>query len=202
MSVPTSAEHLPPAARSGLDVAIWFLIRASEERQRVPMEKLQLLLYFAEAAFAAKHDGRRLMPGLFLAGETGPYEPNVALALECGLATPPQPTITAEAVAVLAALWKQYGAVPTSALTRVALNDGIWQSTLQRGINCAIDPAALGQAYVPKQKPAPKAERKIEPKAPAAVKSPAARRPEADLRFTGDGRLVTRWAPRRRIERG
>src|SRR5580704_5640350 len=105
MSDQTSAEHLPPAARSGLDVALWFLIRASEERQRIPMEKLQLLLYFAEAAFAAKHAGRRLITGQFLAGQAGPYEPTVAVALECGLSAPPQPTIAAEAEALLAALW-------------------------------------------------------------------------------------------------
>lgn len=206
MSVQASADHLPPAARSGLDVALWFLIRASEERQRLPMEKLQMLLYFAEAAFSAKHGGRRLIAGQFLAGEAGPYDPTVAVALECGLSAPPQPSIAAEAEALLVALWKQYGAVPTTALTRVAMNDGVWQAALKRGINCPIDPAALRQAYMPKRKsavkpaakPAPQAE---QPAIPAATKPAAARRPEADLRFTGDGRLVTRWTPRRRIER-
>ncbi|HUN51820.1 MAG TPA: hypothetical protein VMU42_11910 [Candidatus Sulfotelmatobacter sp.] len=206
MTVPTGADHMPPAARSGLDVALWFLIRASEERQRVPMEKLQLLLYLAAATFIAKHDGRHLLPGQFVAGAAGPYEPTVALALECGLNNPPQPSIAPEAEPLLLALWNQYGAMPTAALARIAGNDGVWQTALQRGAGSPIDTAALRQAYGAKRSGTAKASAKGDKAEKAAApankaKAAATARPEADLRFTGDGRLVTRWAPRRRIER-
>jgi uncharacterized phage-associated protein len=200
MTKSAPANHrLAPAARSGLDVALWFLIRASEERQQLSMPKLQLLLYFAQATYAGARDGRQLMPGIFLAGEDGPYEPNVAVALECGLANPPEPTMAADVEPLLRALWRQYGALPTAALHRVAANDGVWHATLERGVNAEIEFTAMRKAYgikPPAEEATTRQKRDIAAKAASKPE-----RLETDLRFTGDGRLVTRWAPRRRIER-
>jgi hypothetical protein len=96
--------------------------------------------------------------------------------------------------------------MPTAALARIVGNDGVWQAALQRGAGSLIDAATLRQAYGAKRAAAEKVSAKEgkaeKAAAPAAkAKAPPAARPETDLRFTGDGRLVTRWAPRRRIER-
>jgi uncharacterized phage-associated protein len=197
MTKSASVVHLAaPAARSGLDVALWFLMRASEERQQLSMPKLQLLLYFAQATYAGAHTERQLMPGVFLAGAEGPYEPTVAVALECGLSNPPEPIIAADAAPLLRALWRQYGALPAAALHRVIVKDGVWKAALERGVNSEIEPAAMRKGY------ASKPEAGSQPRKETPTKAPSkAQRPETDLRFTGDGRLVTRWAPRRRIER-
>lgn len=164
-----------PAARSCLDVAIWFLVRAANERRQLPMQKLQLLLYLAQNAYEARNGGGLLMPAAFVAGEQGPSEPNVALALECGLAAPPEPQIDAGAEPVLAAIWRQYAALPAEALLRVVRN-------------------AAAKASPP---PVP------DTSAPEDGAGEGAPKPRThrDLRFTGDGRLVTRWMPRRRLQR-
>jgi hypothetical protein len=159
----------------------------------------ELLLYFAQATYAGAHNGRQLMPGVFLAGKDGPYEPNIAVALECGLTNPPEPAIAADAVPLLGALWRQYGVLPMAALHRVAQKDGVFPAALERGVNSEIELVAMRKAYGIKQQAAETTARPKKDSPAQASNKP--QRPETDLRFTGDGRLVTRWAPRRRIER-
>ena len=61
----------PPAARTALDVAIWFLDRARTDDSHLPFQKLHRLLYLAQSLFAARTGGL-LMPAIFLAEEVGP----------------------------------------------------------------------------------------------------------------------------------
>lgn len=75
---------LAPAARSSLAVAPWFQRAAAQSRVVLTPTKLQRLLYFAQARFAAEAGGARLMPAVFLATAFGPLEPNIHHLFEQG----------------------------------------------------------------------------------------------------------------------
>lgn len=187
-----------PASRSALDVAFWLLERAVGDRQAPDLRRLQLLLYLAQAHYAGERAGAKLMPATFVAEADGPIEPTVALVLANGLQNPWPPELSPEVTAYLQRLWRRYGALPAVALQRLIGTDRVWTTALAAGAGTEIPVDAMQQAYLePVKSP-------HVPTAPARPKQPA---PEAtgeassDLRFTADGRAVTRWKPKRRIER-
>ncbi len=143
--LPPRNSLLPPMVRSPVDVALWF--QDQEGAGRLSARKLHCLLYLAQAYFAAAQDGRALMPASFHAAAEGPFEPTVALVLECGLARPPTVEIPPRIEAVLAALWQQYGRIPGPGLARLIAADGIWKSCRESNPDGLIPLDALGAAY-------------------------------------------------------
>lgn len=172
--------------RSGVDVALWFVARAEEARVFLPAKKLQQLMYLAQAVFAGRAGGRKLMPATFLAGEQGPYEPNILIMLDAGLATTPRPMIAKSAKSLLEIIWREYGVQTPQQLSRLIAADGLWRSTFERGANSEVTIDAMRRAYAP---------------ARSAATGPARPSEAATVRFTLDGRPVVKWAPKRRIER-
>ena len=53
------------AVESTIDVALWFLNRASAEDSYIQAQKLQRLLYLAQGCYAQEYYGRKLMPAVF-----------------------------------------------------------------------------------------------------------------------------------------
>lgn len=189
MTRPSSATlaSAVPAVRSALDVALWFTARAEAASTPLGARKLQQLMYLAQAVYVGRSGGAKLMPATFLASEQGPVEPTVLVALNAGLAVTPQPMVSKAARAVLEIVWREYGAQSTVQLGRLIAADGLWRATLERGANSEIAAEAMRRAYAPAR--------------PAERMAPKRASSENTVRFTADGRMVLKWAPKRRVEK-
>jgi uncharacterized phage-associated protein len=176
-----------PAVRSSLDVALWFTGRAESANATLSARKLQQLMYLAQALYVGRSGGAKLMPATFLASEQGPVEPTVLVALDAGLAVTPQPMVGKAARAVLEVVWHEYGGQSVVQLGRLIAADGLWRATLERGTNSEITAEAMRRAYAPAR--------------PAEQMAPKRSSAENTVRFTADGRMVVKWAPKRRVDR-
>ena len=144
---------IPPATRTSLDVAIWFLDRARTDDSHLPFQKLHRLLYLAQSLYAAQK-GSLLMPAMFLAEEIGPSEPNIHRLLADGrpeeilIETP-----TGQIRDFLELIWDRYGHMSIDCLNELIAHNRAYVET-RRGY--VIDTAAMAAAIVA---PAPQAER-------------------------------------------
>jgi uncharacterized phage-associated protein len=134
--------HQPPAARSTLDVALWLQARSDSAGDRLSQRKLHLLLYLAQALHAADHAGDRLMPATFLAGETGPLEPNSYQLFAEGTPMIVPGKINFPAESFLHEVWARFGRQSVAEIERFVRRDGAWSVALKEGRNCEI---AMGQ---------------------------------------------------------
>lgn len=128
---PVAAKR-PPIIQSALEVAVWLIVKAAAEHSALDPRKLNLLLYIAQANHLQEHSGRLLFPGIFLAQEEGPIEPNVTLALKMGLNAPQEPSLDEYAIQHLEGVWLRYGALPNVALMKLVANDGAWKSIFDK----------------------------------------------------------------------
>jgi uncharacterized phage-associated protein len=134
---------IPPAARTALDVAIWFLDRARADDSHLPLQKLQRLLYLAQSHFAAEAGGM-LMPAIFLAEDGGPVEPNLQRLLADGRPD----VITVETLIgqvrdFLGTVWDRYAHMPTERLNDLVAKNRAYVET---GRGHIIDIAAMATA--------------------------------------------------------
>jgi uncharacterized phage-associated protein len=183
----TRSPSAVPAVRSSLDVALWLSQRAEAANSTLSARKLQQLMYLAQALYVGRSGGAKLMPATFLASEQGPVEPTVLIALDAGLAVTPQPMVSKAARAVLEVVWHEYGAQSSVQLGRLIAADSLWRATFERGANSEITPEAMRRAYAPAR--------------PAEQMAPKRASTENAVRFTADGRMVLKWAPKRRVEK-
>ncbi len=127
-----------PAARSTLDIALWFQARSDSAGERLSPRKLHFLLYLAQALFAGENEGRKLMPGTFLAGEVGPVEPNIYALFEEG-APDRQPGALSLAVeGFLNEIWGRFGHESAKEIERFVHRDGVWEAAKKLGQNTEI----------------------------------------------------------------
>lgn len=192
-------EPKTPATRSAFDVAFWLLERAFGAKSALSQRKLRLLLYVAQGQFAAHHEGRALMPACFVAETDGPDEPNLSLALNAGIAQPWHPELSGVAASFLDEFWLQYGALPLAALERLVAADGVWKAVLTDTPGSVITLERLAEGYKPRPKPVQTAPVEPAPK-PVRQAPPAPTGNPAIVGFTGDGRTVTRWRPKRTVQ--
>jgi uncharacterized phage-associated protein len=134
---------LPPAVRTALDVATWFLDRARADDTHLPFQKLHRLLYLAQSLFAAQNGGL-LMPAFFQAEEIGPIEPNLQRLLADGrpedllVETP-----TGQVRDFLESVWERYAHMPVERLNDQVAKNGAYRNTAPGYI---IDTAAMALA--------------------------------------------------------
>ncbi len=189
---------MPSAIRSALDVAVWFEARAEQGGFRLAPLKLQALLYLAQATYAGAKDGRRLMPSLFVAGPVGPVEPNLYVILELGLPNIVPATPSREVEACLSHIWRRFGRLSAADLGRLIEADGQGANRLNEVKNREIPLSEMAAVYrrlcgageVPTDDPPP---------APAAQPPSLVPPDDQPIRFTADGRSVTKWRPKRRV---
>lgn len=65
-----------PPAESVFDAAEWFLDAALNDGEYLQPAKMQYLMYLSQGYYAALTGGKRFIPSIFIATETGPREPN------------------------------------------------------------------------------------------------------------------------------
>jgi uncharacterized phage-associated protein len=179
----------PPAARSTLDIALWFQSRSESAGEALSQRKLHLLLYLAQAHYAAEHDGQKLMPAVFLALDAGPVEPNILqlfVSGRCSL-TGNDPSFGLETF--LHEVWARYGRKTGEQIAAAIARDGVWKAVLARGPRLEIPVEALFRGYGGVAKAVPAAERPAE-----AAGSSEPPRKEKEY-WTLDGRRAQKWVP-------
>jgi uncharacterized phage-associated protein len=110
---------LPPAVETGFEVAFWFLERALNDGEHLQPQKLQRLMFLAQAYFGVAHNGAKLMPAVFVATHDGPVEPTLFKAFSRGKPTLDLTPIEESPRHVLDSVWRQFGALSADKLTKL-----------------------------------------------------------------------------------
>lgn len=179
---------IPPAARTALDVAIWFLDRARADDSHLPFQKLHHILYLAQSLFAAQMGGI-LIPAIFLAEELGPTEPNVQRLLAGG--RPDEIMIEAPTGKIkdfLESVWGRYAHMPVERMNELMAKNRAYVET---GRGNVIDPAAMAAAIVAAMEPPKRSTRVLRSQSGATV----AVRAWAPTPVTDSGSFKTRSKP-------
>ncbi len=162
-----------PAVRSTIDVILWLTITAAEQGINLQPLKLHRLLYLAQAHYAAKNAGQKLMPATFLATKYGPLEPTMYHLLEAGpppvTGRRPKPEIEDFLEVVL----RKYGHHSAEFLEREIRKDGVFDVVFDNYPNGEIPVSMLAKAYA----------------------SPNVRRVEVP-KVSTTGKKVSAWKPR------
>lgn len=136
-----------PAVRSTIDVAMWLLYRADSAGERLQPQKLQRLLYLAQAHFAGERDGAKLMPATFIAAEVGPVEPNVYYLFEHGAPALPLAALNGVSEEFMMGIWDRYGRKTAQELGDVVRVDGAYALALNSARDTEITTEMLAAAY-------------------------------------------------------
>lgn len=161
------------AVDSIVDVALWFLNRASAEDSYLQAQKLQRLLYIAQGCYGQENYGRKLMPATFVTHDMGPIEPNAYRIFEAGRPQIDYLPPAAEVQDFLERIWRRFGNHRVERLNLLVLGHAAYRNALTGGIGEEIPHEALVEAF----------------KTPAQKKEQTVR--------TQDGRRVTKWVPGR-----
>ncbi len=151
------------AVRSAFDIAFWFLDAALGDGETLQPQKLQRLLFIAQGYYAVLHQGRKLMPAVFVAEEIGPVEPNVFAALASGrpnLAT--ELFLDPDVQAVLRGVWRRFGHQPAATLNRLVAGTPAWREARERGDREELDHRAIWLSFA-RADPAPSAHEIVRP---------------------------------------
>jgi uncharacterized phage-associated protein len=168
---------MPIAAPSSFDVAHWFRERARAERVPLAPARLHRLLYLAQAHFAASTRGKRLMPSLFVAGTTGPIEPNLARIRDLDSPIVEVGRLGGPVARFLEGVWRAFGALPDEQLDQLVLEAGPVKAAMLRGPGSEIALAAT---------------------AGSDAGGTVIHADEAEVPRTHRGKRVTKWVPGKR----
>jgi uncharacterized phage-associated protein len=130
---------MPAAVNSAFDIAFWFADTALHENEYLQPQKLQRLLFIAQAYHAVAFNGRKLMPATFVADEMGPVEPNVYAAFSKG-----RPDIDVdiflpnEVESFLSSVWRRFGHLSTERLSRMTNETLCYKHAKRRGRRAEI----------------------------------------------------------------
>ncbi len=175
----------PPAVRSTLDVALWFVARGNSADAQMPPRKFHNLLYLAQALFAAENEGQMLAPATFLAAESGPIEPNIYQLFDNGPPLRRLNDIAAPVEDFLHDVWKRFGHMPTKDVESFVVRDRVWADALKRGRNSEITIEQMFMAYQGSRALGSTPQREAEKKS---------RKPGKEY-WTQDGKKAERWIP-------
>jgi uncharacterized phage-associated protein len=130
---------MPSAVDSAFDVAFWFTDTSLNCHEYLQPQKLQRLLFMAQAYHLVAFKGKKLMPAVFVADDLGPIEPNVYAAFSKG-----RPDIDAnlfigpETEEFLDSIWRRFGHFSTEKLTRVLKESEAYKRARKRGRRAEI----------------------------------------------------------------
>ena len=130
---------MPADVNNAFDIAFWFMDTAEADREYLQPQKLQRLMFIAQAYYAVAFSGRKLMPAVFVADEIGPVEPNIFMAFSRG-----RPDIDAELFLphevenFLQAVWRRFGHFDTERLTRITNETSAYKHARTRGPRAEI----------------------------------------------------------------
>ena len=155
---------MPADVNNAFDIAFWFMDTAEAEHEYLQPQKLQRLMFVAQAYYAVAYEGRKLMPAVFVADEMGPIEPNIYLAFSRG-----RPDIDAELFLpvevedFLAAIWRRFGHFSPDRLTRLTNDTTAYKHALKRGARAEIPLDSMRLSFA-RAEAAPASEQVVKPR--------------------------------------
>lgn len=184
----------PTAVESTFEVAFWFLDRAIEDGEYLQPQKLQRLMYLAQAYFGVLQNGAKLMPATFVAADEGPIEPTVYRALARG-----RPMIDLAPVEevprhVLDSVWRQFGAHSIDYLDKMIRRHPPYADAHAAGVKSEISFEAMVEFYGTQGTGRRAAASTAVQEAPSATK---VLRPKVMRNHSGKPVSTTRWMPKR-----
>jgi uncharacterized phage-associated protein len=134
---------------SAFSAAFWFADKALSRNEYLQPQKLQRLLFLAQACHAALYPGRTLMPAVFVAGDAGPLEPNLYLAFsqgrpDIGIDAP----LPEEAEIVLEEMWRRFGHLSCDHLGNLTREMPAYAHAHERGNRTEISLESMRQCIV------------------------------------------------------
>lgn len=137
------------ATKTAIDVAFWFSDHALNQNEYLQPQKLQRLLFLAQAYYAVAYDGRTLMPAVFVADDLGPIEPNVFKAFSKGRPDlDPDLFLSMEIEEFLDAVWRRFGHHSSEHLTRLSKRTKAYQSAFKKARRTEISLDAMRLSFV------------------------------------------------------
>jgi len=139
---------MPANVDNAFDVAFWFTDIALNENEYLQPQKLQRLLFIAQANYTVSFNGSRLMPAFFVADEMGPLEPNVYTAFSRG-----RPDIDArlflpqEVENFLDKIWRQFGQYSTEKLNKITKGTLAYKQAFKNGHRSEISLDAMRVSF-------------------------------------------------------
>ncbi|MEH6526512.1 MAG: hypothetical protein V7723_10605 [Sneathiella sp.] len=193
-----------PATRSTFDILYWFNLKAVEINRSLETPFIIKLLYLCQALHAASHQQQKLMPATFLSTEAGPIEPDAFLALEHGFELSSAVAPSADVEKTLSTVWQICQNKSLTEIDFILSFDTALKAASSRGRNAEITIGEMAAAY---KNGGPLSRNEIafnkfpDGSAVAAKSSNLEAAPNAqqEVRFTADGRSVTKWAPTKRV---
>jgi uncharacterized phage-associated protein len=192
-----------PAIRSTFDVVGWLEQYASVAEIELHPDRIMKLLYLSQAVFAAENDAAKLMPATFLATDVGPIEPDLFLSLQyVNVTDKVEPSEAVENV--LRSIWDAYGSLGDDDLSLILDSDVAIQAAKKRGRNSEILVPEMAKAY-PGGIAALQGDSLVSqfpdgsPYEIGHANLDAAPSATQEIRFTADGRSVTKWIPKKKI---
>ncbi len=193
-----------PAIRSTFDVVTWLEAKAEQDKIELEPSTLMQLIYLSQALYAAENKKAKLMPATFLATEVGPIEPDLFLALEHGVTISENVAPSQQVEEVLIGVWEAFVENGDEALEELLASDIALKNARKRGRNSEVLVGEMAGAYpggldglngnglvskFPDGSPYNAGHSNLDA-APTASQ---------EVRFTADGRSVTRWVPKKKM---
>lgn len=144
---------MPADVDNAFDVAFWFADTALNENEYLQPQKLQRLMFIAQAYYTVAYNGRKLMPAVFIADEMGPVEPNIYIAFSKG-----RPEVDAQLFlphdveAFLDGIWRRFGHHSTERLNKMTRETTAYKQALKRGNRAEISLDAMRLSFARAEK--------------------------------------------------
>lgn len=155
---------MPADVENAFDVAFWFADTALNENEYLQPQKLQRLMFIAQAYYAVAFNGRKLMPAVFVADEMGPIEPNIYIAFSKG-----RPEVDArlflphEVETFLDGIWRRFGHQSIDRLNQMVKETTAYKQAYKRGSRAEITLDAMHLSFARAEK-SPGVEQVVKPK--------------------------------------
>ncbi|NQU62128.1 MAG: hypothetical protein HQ512_13440 [Rhodospirillales bacterium] len=130
---------MPAEIENAFDIAFWFADTALNENEYLQPQKLQRLMFIAQAYYTVAFNGRKLMPAVFVADELGPIEPNIHMAFSKG-----RPDVDArmflhhDVENFLDGIWGRFGHHSIDRLDRMVKETTAYKQAFKRGNRAEI----------------------------------------------------------------
>ncbi|TAL00286.1 MAG: hypothetical protein EPO08_14085 [Rhodospirillaceae bacterium] len=183
----------PTAVESCFEIAFWFLDRALTDGEYLQPQKMQRLMFLAQAYFGVVQNGLKLMPATFVAGEEGPLEPTIYRAFARGRPMVDLKPVDETAQHVLDSVWRQFGSYSMEKLNDLVKRHPPYADAFAMAPASEIDFEAMVAFYGEK----PGARRSASSASPSTPSASKVMRPKLMRNATGKPVSVNRWTPKR-----
>jgi uncharacterized phage-associated protein len=139
---------MPAAVKSAFEIAFWFADAALKHNEYLQPQKLQRLLFLAQAYFAVAYSGKQLMPAVFVADDAGPLEPNIYMSFSRGRPRiDVDPRLPAQVEMFLDSVWRRFGHHSADHLTRMTVETAAYRTARKQGPRAEISLEAMRRSF-------------------------------------------------------